>query len=180
VSDGKQKESIAAGWYQSPGEPATDRYWDGSTWTSRTRPRPLAGLQPAPPNLVEQDSGRHPGPWIATGIGLALLVAAFLAFTTRQSMAGTLTAVTGCIVLGVSTALLRLDLRPRHSAVLSTVISAIVLIAGLIVALTVASAAWASVASAVVLLAVNAVKLVRASRNRPHGERSGESAPPRR
>jgi hypothetical protein len=29
-----------AGWYASPGEPDTLRYWDGSAWTEQRRPTP--------------------------------------------------------------------------------------------------------------------------------------------
>ncbi|WP_085369859.1 DUF4041 domain-containing protein [Leifsonia sp. NCR5] len=34
--------SAAADWYENPDDPTVLRYWDGSTWTDQTRPKPSA------------------------------------------------------------------------------------------------------------------------------------------
>ncbi|MFF0836360.1 MULTISPECIES: DUF2510 domain-containing protein [unclassified Streptomyces] len=64
------------GWYPDPGQtndgPPTERWWDGSAWTDRTRPagtaavwgapaqQPAAGAQPFPP-AYQQPYGAQPG-----------------------------------------------------------------------------------------------------------------------
>ena len=39
-----------AGWYPDPDGKPADRYWDGTAWSSQTRPqKPVATLPPVPP-----------------------------------------------------------------------------------------------------------------------------------
>jgi uncharacterized protein (AIM24 family) len=50
-----------AGWYDDPaGNPATERYWDGTQWTQHTREMQAAA--PAPPPPVMQEVPAPPGP----------------------------------------------------------------------------------------------------------------------
>lgn len=45
----------AAGWYDDPQQPGHLRYWDGSAWTSHTRPKdPLPAAPPPPPSGDQQ------------------------------------------------------------------------------------------------------------------------------
>lgn len=36
-------DSVPAGWYTDPQDPASIRWWDGAQWTSHVQPRPVAG-----------------------------------------------------------------------------------------------------------------------------------------
>lgn len=38
-----------AGWYQDHGDPATERWWDGTSWTDHTRPKGVPAPAPPPP-----------------------------------------------------------------------------------------------------------------------------------
>jgi hypothetical protein len=163
-----EKEPIPAGWYQAPGEPSLDRWWDGDAWTARSRPRPLAGLRPASPKLIEHDDGRHPLPWVCTAVGVGLLVAALLTWRSPHHLPAALLATGGVLVLSVSTALLRADLAPRTSAVAGLVVGAVILAAGIGAALTGTAPAWIPACSAVILVAKSLLELRAAKHRRAH------------
>jgi hypothetical protein len=48
--------SPAEGWYKDPGSTLNLRYWDGATWTDKTKPLP-------PPSTLEQPIGESPQSW---------------------------------------------------------------------------------------------------------------------
>jgi uncharacterized protein DUF2510 len=66
----------APGWYRDPEDPALIRYWDGTHWTGRQRPRPSWG-----PALTAEEEAAHRAAlrrrqWWLRGSGSLLLVAA--------------------------------------------------------------------------------------------------------
>ena len=48
-SRGRAVESAPASWYDDPDQPGAERYWDGSSWTDRRRPKAHNPPQPPPP-----------------------------------------------------------------------------------------------------------------------------------
>ena len=53
-------------WYDDPysSDPRAERYWDGSNWTPRRRPKKAAPTQPAAPQYVQQPPGnQQPNPY---------------------------------------------------------------------------------------------------------------------
>lgn len=40
--------SVPSGWYHDPEGRPIERYWDGNTWTSETRPASFVANRPAP------------------------------------------------------------------------------------------------------------------------------------
>lgn len=126
----------------------------------------MAGLQAPSLDLIEHDSRHHPLPWVASAVGVALLIAALIAWTCQRDLIGALLGVSGCVVLSISTALLQVDLSPRRFAVLSLSLSLIVIAGGLIATTTITSAAWVTVGSGLILLSTSGFKLVRIRRQR--------------
>ena len=60
------------GWYDDPysSDPRAERYWDGSNWTPRRRPKKTAPAQPAAPQYVQQIPGNpqpNPDPYSPSG-----------------------------------------------------------------------------------------------------------------
>lgn len=61
------------GWYDDPysSDPRAERYWDGSNWTPRRRPKTTAPAQPAGPQYVQQTPGNqqpNPYPYSPSGV----------------------------------------------------------------------------------------------------------------
>lgn len=64
------------GWYPDPQIPGTERFYDGTVWTTQTRPTGAGGFVPAPPQQAEPGAKKsRRGWWIAGGVvaGLFLL-----------------------------------------------------------------------------------------------------------
>lgn len=54
---------VRPGWYASPdGQPATLRWWNGSSWTTQTQGAEGASLQPPPPRLSQRSAPLPPPP----------------------------------------------------------------------------------------------------------------------
>ena len=54
------------GWYDDPysSDPRAERYWDGSNWTPRRRPKKAAPVQPPEPQFIQQTpTYQPPGPY---------------------------------------------------------------------------------------------------------------------
>lgn len=67
--------SADPGWYMLPGDPGTERYWNGTAWTEHHRPRPL----PPPP---ASGGGSNAGKiLLGVCIGIVLLVGGCVAST---------------------------------------------------------------------------------------------------
>lgn len=71
--------NVQAGWYADPDGLPCQRYWDGNSWTSETRPVPTLSGKPAP--LVEKRNtgldGKEIGMLVAAIVLLILVAAAF-------------------------------------------------------------------------------------------------------
>ncbi|MFJ9040629.1 DUF2510 domain-containing protein [Streptomyces sp. NPDC102406] len=59
------------GWYPDPHAPATERWWDGTTWTQDRRPVPAAAARPA-----REPGGRRTRAVAVAAAGVALVAAA--------------------------------------------------------------------------------------------------------
>ncbi|GAA3149056.1 DUF2510 domain-containing protein [Streptomyces rameus] len=66
-------QATPPGWYPDPGQtndgPPTERWWDGSVWTDRTRPAGTAAPWGSPAQTAPQPPGPGPYPAAAPGYG---------------------------------------------------------------------------------------------------------------
>lgn len=52
------------GWYEDPGQPGSQRYWDGTAWTEHRRPAPELTPAPPPPSPERRRRGWRPMTWV--------------------------------------------------------------------------------------------------------------------
>lgn len=64
IVSGTNSQLPPSGWYGKPGQPGTEQWWDGASWTGHTRATPTALTPPPPPSYPQAPALHRPPAYI--------------------------------------------------------------------------------------------------------------------